>query len=89
MVKIDLRNNKKRKDRCDKKINVNPALDQDTHNKLKKLSVSCDLSKTKMAEKILQMALNHPSVIQYFQDQYNKDSQYRVIPVKQGNKIIY
>ncbi|WP_338754928.1 hypothetical protein [Bacillus sp. FJAT-52991] len=86
MVKIDLRN---KKERSDKKINVNPALDQDTHCKLKKLSVSCDVSKTKMAEMILKMALNHPSIIQYFQEQYNKDPQYRVIPVKKGNHITY
>ncbi|OHR63548.1 hypothetical protein HMPREF3291_03540 [Bacillus sp. HMSC76G11] len=88
-MKLDLRNHRTRKERSDKKINVNPALDQDTHNKLKKLSVSCDVSKTKMAEMLLRMALNHPNIIQHFQDHYNKDSQYRVIPVKQGDKIVY
>ncbi|WP_236645943.1 MULTISPECIES: hypothetical protein [Brevibacillus] len=38
-----------RKVRSDKKIRVNPSLNIDTHGKLKKLALSCEMTKTKLA----------------------------------------
>lgn len=88
MIKIDLRNSKDQY-RSDKKIRVNASLDNDTHEKLKKLGISCEMTKTMMAAEIIKMAVNHPEIIDYYQKKYNKDDKYRVIPVKENGRITY
>lgn len=87
MIKIDLR--KSDKSRSDKKIRVNASLDNDTHEKLKKLAISCDMSKTSMAAEFIKMCVNHTDIIDFYQKKYNKDDKYRVIPVKENGKITY
>lgn len=77
-----------RKVRSDKKTNVNPALDQDTHKKLKRLALACDVSKTSLAAEIIQIALNTPSFINYLQ-QLHEASDFRVIPMKENGRITY
>ncbi|MCR1834954.1 hypothetical protein NSA56_11165 [Oceanobacillus caeni] len=72
-----------------KKINVNPALDHDTHLKLFKLAISCNMSKTAMAEKIIKMSVNHTDIIDYFQNIYNTEPDFRVIPIMQDKKVTY
>ena len=76
-----------RKIRSDKKINVNPSLTQDAHDKLNRLAISCSMTKTQLAAHLLTMAVNNPEIIKHYQDRFNKVSQYRVIPVqdKDGN----
>jgi hypothetical protein len=76
-----------RKQRADKKIHVNPALDQDTHRKLVKLAISCGMTKTQLAEHLIKMAVNNPDIINHYQNLYNVDDQYRVTPIldKDGN----
>lgn len=86
MIKIDLRD---KQPRSDKKTRVNASLDKDTHEKLKKLAISCEMTKTMLAADILKMALNHMDIIEFYQKKYNKSDQYRVIPVKQDGKITY
>lgn len=88
MIKMDLTKNQ-RKVRSDKKTRVNPSLDQDTHTKLRKLGISCNKTKTMLAAEIITMALNHPDIVEYFQDKYNTESQYRVVPVKHQGRIYY
>lgn len=78
-----------RKERSDKKTRVNSSLDQDTHRKLKKLAISCGMTKTMLAAKIIEMAVNNESVIDWFQKKYNTDDDYRIIPVKIQGKIHY
>lgn len=78
-----------RKVRSDKKTRVNPSVDHDTHEKLKKLAVSCDMTKTMLAAEIIEMALNNESVINWFQSKYNTNDNYRVIPVKIQGRIMY
>ncbi|QAT68075.1 hypothetical protein EQZ20_24700 (plasmid) [Bacillus glycinifermentans] len=78
-----------RKVRSDKKTRVNPSLNQDTHRKLKKLAISCDMTKTMLAAEIIEMAVNNESVIDWFQKKYNVDDAYRIIPVKIQGKIHY
>ncbi|KAA6446899.1 hypothetical protein [Bacillus swezeyi] len=78
-----------RKLRSDKKTRVNPSLDQDTHKKLKKLAISCDMTKTMLAAEIIEMAVNNESVIEWFQKKYNVDDVYRIIPVNINGKIYY
>lgn len=87
-IKIDLRNDS-RKVRSDKKVRVNASLDQDTHRKLKKLSISCDMTKTTLAAEIIKIAVNHTEIIKWLQDQYNKEEEYRIIPIKTSTGTIY
>lgn len=72
-----------------KKIRVNASLDQDTHTKLKKLSISCDMTKTMMAYDIIKLAVNHPDIVDFLQDKYNQDDQYRVVPVRKNGRTYY
>lgn len=86
MIKIDLRG---KQTRSDKKTRVNASLDQDTHEKLKKLATSCDMTKTMLAAELLKMCVNHLDIIEFYQKKYNKNDQYRVIPVKRDGKVLY
>jgi len=88
MIDIDLRK-KKEKPHANKKIRVNASLDQDTHSKLKKLAIACDMTKTMMAYEIIRMAVNHTDIIDFLQTRYNQEEQYRVIPVRQDGKTYY
>jgi hypothetical protein len=78
-----------RKVRSDKKIRVNASLDQVTHDQLKKLAISCDMTKTMLAAIIIEMAVQNESVIDWLQKNYNKYDEYRVIPIKSGNRLHY
>lgn len=86
MIKVDLR---EKKTRSDKKIRVNASLDQDTHEKLKRLATSCEMTKTMLAAELIKMCVNHIDIIDFYQQRYNKDDQYRVIPIKQDGNILY
>lgn len=87
-IKVDFKKSHT-KTRSDKKVRVNITTTQDTHNKLKKLAIACDKSKTGMAEELIKMCVNHEEIINWYQKQYNVEEQYRVIPVKRKDKIIY
>lgn len=78
--------NTSRKIRSDKKIHVNPALDQETHRKLKRLALACDITKTALAEEIIRLALNSPSIINALQDIHSAD-EFRVIPLNNNGRI--
>lgn len=86
MLKYDLRD---KETRSDKKIRVNASLDQQTHDKLKKLAISCDMTKTMLAAELIEMSVNHIDIIDFFQKRYNHNDQYRVIPVKQNGNVTY
>lgn len=86
MIKFDLR---QKQPRVDKKTRVNASLDNDTHEKLKKLATSCDMTKTMLAAELLKMCVNHLDIIDFYQKNYNKNDQYRVIPVKKDGKVLY
>jgi hypothetical protein len=84
--KFDLR---EKHTRSDKKTRVNAFLDQDTHEKLKKLATSCEMTKTMLAAELLKMCVNHLDIIDFYQKTYNKNDQYRVIPIKVDGKVNY
>lgn len=86
MIKVDLR---EKQTRSDKKIRVNASLDQETHDKLKKLATSCEMTKTMLAAELIKMCVNHFDIIDFYQQRYNKNDQYRVIPIKQEGNITY
>ncbi len=64
-------------------------MDQDTHNKLKKLAIACDMTKTMMAYEIIKIVVNHTDFIDFLQERYNKDDQYRIVPIRQDGKTYY
>lgn len=86
MYKIDL---SEKKQRSDKKVRVNPSLDQDTHRKLKRLALACDLPKTKLAEELIKIAVNNPSLIDYIQKIYKGSDEFRVVPIVENGKVDY
>lgn len=69
---------RERKTRSDKKHKVLPALDHDSHHKLKRLALACDITKTQLAAEIIKLAVNHPDIIHWFQNKYNAD-EFRII----------
>lgn len=84
MKKKTINQVEERKVRSDKKTRVSPSLDSDTHEKLKKLAISCDMTKTQLSGEILKMALNNESVIDWFQN----DS-YRIILARINGVLHY
>jgi hypothetical protein len=73
-----------------KKIPVQPSLYEDSHNKLYKLAISCNMTKTALAEKLINMAVNNPDVIEHFQELYNTEPGFRVVPViDQEGRVTY
>lgn len=80
--------NENRKVRSDKRVHVNPALDQDTHYKLQRLAFACQSKKTQLAEEIIKMAVNHPDIINWLQD-CHKVSEFRIIPITTEHGIEY
>lgn len=76
--------------RSDKKHKVLPALDQDTHHKLKRLALACDTNKTQLAAEIIQMVVNHPDIINWLQQKHKGPAEFRIIPVRnQDGRIVY
>lgn len=80
---------KERKIRSDKRIRVNASLDDDTHEKLRKLAFACGHTKTMMAAIILKDALNTPEAITMYQNLYNKNPENRITLVRVNNEIKY
>lgn len=64
---------------------INDEYDQ----KLTKLSLSCEMSKSEMTDYLLRIALDSPNVVEWLQEKYNKVEEYRVRPLKINNKIHY
>ncbi|MFE8703966.1 hypothetical protein ACFYKX_25670 [Cytobacillus sp. FJAT-54145] len=84
-----IQNTENRKVRSDKKERVNITTTQDTHTKLKKLAVSCGMTKTALAEDMIRLCVNHMDIVNWYQEQFNQDEQYRVKPVQKDGNLIY
>ncbi|WP_438770080.1 hypothetical protein [Brevibacillus sp. JB24b] len=82
-------NTRNRKVRSDKKHPILSKLDADTHDKLVKLAISCGMTKTKLAEFLIDICLNSPDTVKAIQDKYNKTQKYYVSPVVVNNKVEY
>lgn len=79
--------NNNRKTRSDKKVPVLPKLDQNTHKKLKRLALACDISKTQLAAECIELCLSHADVVNWFQEKYDAN-EFRIIPVRQMDGTI-
>ena len=69
---------KERKQRSDKKVRVNPSLASDTHEKLEMMALACEVTKTKMAEIIIDMVLNDLKSVDNLQNRLGVNNVYRV-----------
>jgi len=47
------------------------------------------MTKTMMAYEIIKLAVNHSDIIEFLQNKYNKDEQYRIVPIKENGRIHY
>jgi hypothetical protein len=80
---------KERKTRSDKRIRVNASLDDETHEKLRKLAFACGQTKTMMAAIILRDALNTPEDVTMYQNIYNKNPENRIMLARVNNELKY
>jgi hypothetical protein len=74
-----------RKTRSDKKYKILPALDSDSHHKLKRLALACDTNKTQLAAEIIRVVVNHTDFINWLQEKYKGPEEFRIIPVRNSN----
>jgi hypothetical protein len=75
-----------------KKVNrVNISLSNRYFNKLKKLSISCNMRWTTLCGLIIEMFLNDQYLMKRIQDKYCTEPIYRVLPMndKEKNYVIY
>lgn len=70
-----------------KRIGLTP--DDDTKMKLARLSISCSMQPTTLANKLVKICLNNPNIVEFVQRQHNRDPQFRVKPRIQGDQCIY
>jgi hypothetical protein len=80
---------KPRKERKDKRERITVTIDEELHDKLKRLAFACDMSKTALSAEILRIVLNNENWINFLQDKFQADQKYRITPVRQGGKLIY
>jgi hypothetical protein len=78
---------KDRKTRSDKKFRVNPSLEFETHEKLKMLALACEVTKTKMAETIIDMVLNDVKSVENLQKNLGVDNVFRVRATDINGKV--
>lgn len=65
------------------------SLSNEYDSKLKKLAISCSMPPATLMCLLVEYCLDSPTLIHLLQDQYNRIPQYKVIPIRDGNKIIY
>jgi hypothetical protein len=68
------------------------SITAEVESKLKRLSISCDLPPATIAAIVLEHGLNSPSFINWLQDRYNKNEQYRCTPIientEEGKRVV-
>lgn len=79
---------KTRKTRSDKKIRVNPSLDQETHDMLCRLALACNMNKTTLAEQIISIAVRTEDFVHYLQN-INHADRFRIITARVNGKVQY
>jgi hypothetical protein len=68
-----------------KTYKVLPTLDADTHHKLKRLALACDMSKTSLAAVIIRHVVNNEAYVQWLQERYRGPKEFRIIPVRHSD----
>lgn len=67
----------------------NVSVSHDTDLKLKRLAISCDMSKSELVDFIVKSAINSPEYLVKLQNRFNKNEKYRVLPVFHNGKMHY
>jgi hypothetical protein len=80
-----IKSDQEKKPRSDKKHKVLPAIRPDAHKKLQKLALACSITKTQLSAEIIEMAVNHPDIINWFQDKHKVSRTDRVIPIRNSS----
>lgn len=65
------------------------SLSNEYDSKLNKLAVSCSMPPATLASLLIELCLDSANVINHLQNKYNRNPQYKVIPIKDGDKVIY
>ncbi|WP_103110488.1 hypothetical protein [Brevibacillus reuszeri] len=65
------------------------TLDEDTKKKLSRLSISCSMQPTTLANELVKICLNNPNIVEFVQRLHNKEPQFRVKPRINGDQCIY
>ena len=71
-----------RSERSDKKVRVNSSFSKTIHEKLDRLAMACGMTKTKLAAYLVELCLQNENIINFVQDQNQKNSRFRIIPSK-------
>jgi len=61
---------------------VLPTLDADTHHKLKRLALACDMPKTSLAAVIIRHVVNNEAYVQWLQERYSGPKEFRIKPFR-------
>ncbi|KRE48440.1 hypothetical protein [Paenibacillus sp. Soil724D2] len=69
----------------DTKHKILPAIRPDEHKKLQLLALACSIHKTQLSAEIIEMAVNNPEIIKWFQDKYKVSPNDRVIPIRSSD----
>lgn len=89
MAEIKVQIGKGERGQQENKVRVAPYLDDELHQRLRKLAWACNTSKADLALRIMDVALNHPGLINYLQDLYKVKKDDRVIPVVESGKCTF
>ncbi|MEW9674283.1 hypothetical protein [Ammoniphilus sp. 3BR4] len=65
------------------------SITSEIEGKLNRLAVSCNMTPAELASVVLEDGLNSVNYINFLQDKYNKNPQYRVTPIRENSKITY
>lgn len=85
----NLKPNESRKERSDKRERVNITTDKDTHEKLRRLAFACGVSKTALMADIANIVLNNENWVNFIQDKYQVNDNYRLTPARIEGRLYY
>jgi hypothetical protein len=69
------------------KVRINPTFDVSLHAQIKKLAKTCDISKSDLVRKIVEIGLSNPQFINYLQDKHGVPRNERIYPVTVNGKL--
>jgi hypothetical protein len=81
----------KKIEHSDKKTRVCPYMSPEYYDKIRRLAFACKTSEAKIANIILEYALDHSGFIAWIQDKHKvePDSRDRIIPITENGNVIY
>lgn len=72
----------------EKRLNrVNLSLTDAYKKKLDMLAVSCNMHPTTMAEVMVRLCLDNANTINYLQEKYNVNPEYKILPIREDGEL--